>query len=102
MEDLISDNPAFDYGSERSLREFAATTTYRRLFQKLDKEMYMKIITERLLRSIVTFLDQMNVDTSSLQQREKIILNNGIMISSSTISGQVAIGDQPSITSTHF
>lgn len=94
-EDLIRENPAFDYGASTSLREAASSSVYRRYFQKLDKEMYVKIIANQLLDSIVSFLDARNIDTTDLKKRQEAILNYGVIVSGGTLSaGNIAVGDQ--------
>jgi hypothetical protein len=81
IERSIKDNPAFDYGTRTSLREAASDDNYRRYFQYLDKEMYIKIIERQLLESIVEFLDARNIDTSDSKKRQDTILNNGVIVS---------------------
>jgi hypothetical protein len=80
-ERLIKENPTFDYGAITSLREVASSNTYRSYFQRLDKEMYLKIIEHCLLEGIVNFVDARNIDTTDLKERQKFILNNGIIVS---------------------
>jgi hypothetical protein len=96
IERLIKENPAFDYGASTSLREVAGSSKYRRYFQRLDKEMYVKIIEKQLLESIVSFLDARNIDTTDLKERQETILNNGVIVSSGGVfsAGNVAVGEQ--------
>lgn len=91
----IRENPAFDYGAGSSLREVASSTKYRRHFQLLDKEMYVKIIEGQLLDTIISFLDARNIDTSDLKDRQETILNNGVIVSGGSFQAQnLAIGEQ--------
>jgi hypothetical protein len=95
IERQIMGNPAFDYGAASSLREVASSTGYRRHFQRLDKEMYVKIIEGELLESIITFLDDKNVDTTDLKQRQETILNNGVIVSGGSFHAEnVAVGER--------
>lgn len=95
VEDLIRENPAFDYGASTSLREAASSSVYRRYFQKLDKERYVKIIANQLLDSIVSFLDARNIDTTDLKKRQEAILNYGVIVSGGTLSAEnIAVGDR--------
>lgn len=78
-ERLIKANPTFDYGAPTSLRQAASSAEYRSDFQRLDKEMYVKIIERQLLESISSFIDAKNIDTTDLKERQEYILNNGTM-----------------------
>jgi hypothetical protein len=44
MRKLVQRNPAFNRGAASSLREDVSSGNYRRFFQKLDKEMHVKIV----------------------------------------------------------
>ena len=80
-EELIKENYSFDYGATASIRALAASPNYRRYFQKLDKEMGLKLVERSILDSIVGFLDEKNIDTSDLKERTSTILNNGVIVS---------------------
>jgi hypothetical protein len=49
-------------------------------FQRLDQEMYFKVVEKQILEAINTFLEAHNIDTSDFQGRQKAILNNGIIV----------------------
>jgi len=82
---IIKENPTFNYGATTSIREFATSAEYQRYFQKLDKEMNVKIIERQILDSIIDFLDHKNIDTSDLKKREIAILNNGVIVTGGDI-----------------
>src|SRR5262249_3913820 len=89
----ILENPSFDYGASFSIREWASSESYRRYFQKLDKEMYLKVLEKNILDSILTFLEERNVDVSDLKQRQTTILKNGVMISGGSLNADsLAVG----------
>ena len=89
----ILENPSFDYGASFSIREWASSESYRRYFQKLDKEMYLKVLEKNILDSILTFLEERNVDVSDFKQRQTTILNNGVMISGGSLNADsLAVG----------
>jgi hypothetical protein len=93
MRRAIRANPSFDYGATTSIRESGMATNYRRYFQRLDREMYIKIIERRLLDAIIGFLDAHDIDTSELVERKTTILNQGVMISGGSIQAQsLAVG----------
>ena len=95
IEREIDENPAFDYGAIGSLREVASSKHYQRHFQRLDKEMYMKIVESQILDSIVDFLDKKNIDISDFKERQEVILNNGVLISGGEFKGEnIAIGER--------
>ncbi len=82
----ISADLAFDYGTAVSIRELASDRSFQRYFQRLDKEMYLKIVENRLLDGLVGFLEDHGVDTTALVERSTTILNNGVLV---TGSGQL-------------
>ena len=89
----IRANPSFDYGATTSIRQSGMSPNYRRYFQRLDREMYVKIAEQRLLDAIIQFLDEHNVDVSELVERQTTILNNGVMLSGGSIQAEsLAVG----------
>jgi hypothetical protein len=77
---MIRENRMFDYGAIKSIRELASSAEYNHYFQKLDKEMFIKVVERQILDAITTFLDEHNIDTSDLKSRQDTILNNGVVI----------------------
>ena len=68
-----------DYGALVSVRELAADTKWQRYFQIFDDERFVKVIEQRIFRSLVEFLREHNVDTSSLESRAEMLINNGVI-----------------------
>jgi hypothetical protein len=68
-----------DYGALVSVRELAADTKWQRYFQIFDDERFTKVIEQRIFRSLVEFLKEHNVDTSSIESRLEMLVNNGVM-----------------------
>jgi hypothetical protein len=92
---LIREDPMFDYGASTNIRELAASNLYSHYFQKLDMEMYMKIIESQILDSITNFLDAHNIDTSDLQARQDTILNNGVIVTGGSVRSQnLTVGER--------
>jgi hypothetical protein len=88
----------FDYGSRRSALDRARSTQYTRYFQKLDKEMYVKLFDRTLLDAIVEFLDEHDVETSELAERRETIINHGIMVPGGSVQAHnVAVGEGATI-----
>jgi hypothetical protein len=90
---LINANPSFDYGSVTSVRELAQSSSYRRYFQQLDRDRAGKILERQILDSILRHLDERDVDTSELEERQTAILNNGVIVSGGTLTAEsLAVG----------
>ena len=85
---------AGDYGALLSLREEAADTKWQRYFQVLDDARYVKVIQQRIFRSLVEFLEEHDIDTADLVARSETLVNNGVMVTGGgTINAQaVAAG----------
>lgn len=89
----IKNNPLYNYGSSNSLRQMMSSLRYSNYFQKLDREMYIRVLDREILDTIVAFLDDHNVDTSDLKSQQTAILNSGILIQGGNIEAQsVAVG----------
>ncbi len=84
----------YDYGATISLREEAATLTYTQYFQRLDKEMFAKVIERQLLDSIFVFLDSKHIDTSDFKEQRQTILNNGVIVSGGSLTAENLIAGQ--------
>ena len=61
-------NGTFDYGSVTSLREEAAGTSFNRYYLEFDRDMYDKVLQERILQHVMDFLEAHHVDTSAFGQ----------------------------------
>lgn len=91
----LRDDLFFDFGAAVSLREKASSGQYHRYFQRLDKEMYAKLLERRVLSLILEFLDDHDVDTSELVERQSVILNSGVMVSGGTLQADnLAVGER--------
>lgn len=92
---LIRENPSYDYGAGTSVRGWVSSGSYRRYFQKLDKDMYLKMLEKTILDSITVHLERHDVDTSDLRQRQTTILNNGVMMSGGTLQADnLSVGEK--------
>jgi hypothetical protein len=90
---LIMENPAFDYGAKDSVREAGAALGYTQYFQRLDEQMYLKVVERNLLDAIIDFLDVRNIDTSDLRERQTTILNSGVIVSGGSVqANNLAVG----------
>jgi hypothetical protein len=69
-----------DYGALLSVREAAADKRWQRYFQVFDDARYVKVIEQRIFRSLLEFLEDHGIDTSSLESRTEQVINNGVMV----------------------
>lgn len=92
----IKSNPAFNYGAVTSLRErISYKNQYNRYFQKLDQEMYLKVIERRIVDGLLKFLDSRNIDVSDFKETRSTILNHGVMVSGGSVQAQnLTVGEQ--------
>lgn len=84
----IKSNPSFNYGAITSLRERVSQDQYYRYFQRLDQEMYLKIIQRKIVDGLSKFLDSKNIDTTDFKEARSTILNHGVMVSGGSIEAQ--------------
>jgi hypothetical protein len=82
----IADNPSFDYGAITSLREVVSSDEYQYHFQRLDKEMHVKLIEYQVFETIIAFLDERNIDTTQLRERQQLIINSGTVVTGGTFN----------------
>ncbi|MEA3076157.1 MAG: hypothetical protein QOF60_1065 [Actinomycetota bacterium] len=93
----IRENRAFNYGAHASVRELAMSSGFRKYFQKVDKDMYLKVLERRILDLVVTFFDDRGIDTSELRERRNTIVNYGVMMSGGIVrAGSLAVGPNAS------
>jgi hypothetical protein len=85
---LARHSPTFDYGAATTVRERAMSKDYRHYFQKLDREMYVKLVEQQILDAVITFLDSKRIDTRDLRQRQTTIQNSGVIVSGGTLQAQ--------------
>jgi hypothetical protein len=90
----VAKDPFFDYGAPETTLDRVRSNKYRRYFQRLDKEMYDKVLERTVLDSIVEVLDQHGVNTAEIAERRATIINNGIMMGhqSSLDAKNIALG----------
>jgi hypothetical protein len=89
----------FNCGASESVRDMIGGPIYRDFFQRLDRDLCVKIVERRILDSIISFLDDHDIDTSELRERRTTILNNGVIVSGGSISAEsLAVGQRASAT----
>ncbi|MFQ6198647.1 hypothetical protein [Streptomyces sp. NPDC000405] len=75
------DRNAFDYGAQFSLRQAVNDPYFQRYFQKIDQQMYTKVVEHRTMDALVDFLKDHDIDVSELRKRQSVIYNGGIFTS---------------------
>ena len=93
----------YDYGAKNSLRLEASDGRYQHFFQKLDKEMYFKILEKEFFDAILSFLDEHNIDISEMRERTDTILNNGLIVQGGEVNAEsLSVGAGAKSTSTRI
>ncbi len=77
----VEQDPYFDYGAPFTALDRARSIDYRRYFQQLDREMYVKVLERTVMDAIVEVLDEHDISTTDLVKTGQNIINNGVMMS---------------------
>ncbi|MEW2622847.1 hypothetical protein [Streptomyces sp. NPDC048106] len=85
-------NRSFNYGASFSLRDAASDQLFYRYFQELDRELYSKTVEHRVLDALVEFMEDHNIDTSDLVQRQTTINNTGLYAGGNVTVSNSAVG----------
>jgi hypothetical protein len=92
-QEFIDEHPLYNYGVAQSFREAVCSGSFLHYFQKLDGDFYSKVLEREILGAIVSFLDEHNIDTSELKERQSTILNSGIIIHGGDVKAEsLAVG----------
>jgi hypothetical protein len=93
----VKNNEKYNYGWTQSLREAWSQEKYERYFQMLDRDMYFKIIQQRLIDSITESLESKGISTEALKDRGTTILNEGVIITGGSLKAEsMAVGKEAS------
>ncbi len=89
----IRRSPLYNYGTDRALRQQLSSDRFVHYFQKLDDDFYGKVLERTVLDEIVSFLDERDIDTSDIKERQTTILNSGIIVQSGDVNAKtLAVG----------
>lgn len=89
----IRDSPLYNYGTDTALRQQLSSNRYVHYFQKLDGDFYSKVLERTILDEIVSFLDEHDIDTSDIRERQTTILNSGIIVQGGDVNAEaLAVG----------
>jgi hypothetical protein len=84
----IAQNPAFNFGATTSVRQLGSENRFRIYFQQLDRDMHLKTLEICIIDAIVSYLDELGIDTSDIRERRTAILNTGVMITGGTVKAE--------------
>ena len=83
------------------MREKWASSSYERYFQKVDKDLSIKMLTNEFLASLLDYLSGKNVSIEQFKQTSTKIINEGIMISGGEVKAEtLAVGKGAQIAKT--
>lgn len=89
----VDENPRFNYGTARSLRDSVNANEYTRYFQKQDTLMYSKILQTEILETVIDFLEAHDIDTSEMREQRLTLLNSGIIVAGGNVNaGALSVG----------
>jgi hypothetical protein len=88
----VERNPLFDYGARRTALDHVRSTNYRRFFQRVDKEMYVKLLERVVLDKVIEVLSRHGIDTSPIDESRATIINNGVMTGGPLTAQNLAVG----------
>jgi hypothetical protein len=87
----VQNDEFFDFGAAITAIDRVRSRNYRRYFQRLDKEMYDKVLERTVLDSIAETLDEHGIDPSEIDERRASITNINTMITGGNV-GTLAVG----------
>jgi hypothetical protein len=89
----IDENPEFDFGAGQGFRSALSSGEFAHYFQKADGDFYSKMLERAILDRIIAFLNEHQVDTSELKERQTMILNSGIIVQGGDLRAEsLAVG----------
>lgn len=81
-------NRLYNYGWESSLREKWSSPSYERYFQKVDKDVALKLLTSEFLSALQNLLKEKNISTDQFSQATTKIVNEGVIISGGEVKAE--------------
>ncbi|MFI8186740.1 hypothetical protein ACIF70_40610 [Actinacidiphila glaucinigra] len=90
-ERMCETNRLVDHGPQRSVREIGAELEYQQLFQEMDVQRFLKIITTRTLTAVRECLRDHGYRTDEYEARQNVVINNGVQVHGN-VEGNVQTG----------
>jgi hypothetical protein len=94
----VQQDPYFDYGARVTALDRVRSRDFRRYFQRLDREMYVKVLERTALDTIVEILDQHDISTGDLVENRATIISSSVIMSGGSAQN-IAVGTGASIVS---
>jgi hypothetical protein len=89
----VERNPQFDHGACHTALDRVRSAHYRRFFQRVDKEMHVKLLERLVLDKIIEVLSKHGVDTSPIDESRATIINHGVMTGGGSVTAEnLAVG----------
>ncbi|MFI0350632.1 hypothetical protein [Actinomadura sp. 9N407] len=86
---------AYDYGARISVRELAAEEEFHTFLQELDADKYTRLIERRVNEALLDHLEgECGIDVSAYRTQAGVILNEGVIMTGGSVSGQIAVGGE--------
>jgi hypothetical protein len=79
-----------EHGAATSVRELAQVDGYHRYFQWSDQDRATRVLERELLDALLEFLEDRDIDTSDLIDRQTALLNNGVIVTGGQLSARSA------------
>ncbi|CNG18955.1 Uncharacterised protein [Mycobacterium tuberculosis] len=82
-----------DYGARISVRELCAAGDFDTYVQEMDADKYTRLIEWRVNEALLDYLgDECGLDVSAYRAQASVIMNQGVIMTGGTVSGQLAAG----------
>ncbi|MFA1537701.1 hypothetical protein [Actinomadura monticuli] len=82
-----------DFGARISVRELCAADEFDTYVQEMDAEKYTRLIEWRVNEALLDYLgNECGLDVSAYRAQAGVIMNEGVIMTGGTVSGQVAVG----------
>jgi hypothetical protein len=90
-------NLLHDFGAPMGLRRSVADPAIMHYFQTMDRRSSEIAWTARILRTIIDYLDECNIDTSELSNQRNTVLNQGIIVQNGNINANNIVSGANSV-----
>ncbi|MFJ5117582.1 hypothetical protein [Kitasatospora sp. NPDC088548] len=96
---VTSTGYAVDYAPRLSVRELGSAAEYQNIFQSHDVQRFLGTVTQRVFSAVGEELRARGYDSAAFEKQSQSItnINNGVVVSGSTVNGPVAGGAGSSV-----
>jgi hypothetical protein len=82
----VTNGRSKNFGVSVTEQEDSEEDVYHLYFQRLDKEMYYKILERQVFNSILSLLKRKGIDVTEFMQRQNQILNNNTLVNNGILN----------------